>query len=87
MLPMFLHFKVHSPKKVPINLYIPLLLVYILLFPFIILGVILLPLLMANKKIRAYLPLIKALPSLLVASNGTNITVQSEEHDIHIHMF
>ena len=62
--------------------------VYLLLLPFVVIlgvGVILLLLIPATEeKTRAYLPLLKALPTLLVASGGTKIAVQSSEKEFMI---
>lgn len=84
MLPMFLHFKLQRPNRIPINLPIPLIVVYLLLLPFIVLGVLIYLLIPIHHE---YLPLIKALPSLLTATVGTEITIVSDDHDIHLTIF
>ena len=87
MIPMILHLKGRG-GRIPINLYIPLIVVYLLLLPFVVIlgvGVILLLLIPATEeKTRSYLPLLKALPALFVASGGTEIAVQSSEKELLI---
>ncbi|MGH0052907.1 MAG: hypothetical protein ACQ5SW_05925 [Sphaerochaetaceae bacterium] len=89
MLPMLLHLKVHGGTT-SFGFYIPLGLVYLLLVPILILGAVaILVLLMipeTSKLTRSYLPLIRALPTLLSASIGTEIEVKSDKKDILIHI-
>ena len=84
--PMLLHFKLNRPERRPVNLCIPLLPIYILLLPFILLALASLPFLAVSKETRQYLPLFKALPSLLVAAKGTKIAAESEDHTIYIYI-
>ncbi|NLK13811.1 MAG: hypothetical protein GX313_03525 [Spirochaetales bacterium] len=86
MLPMLFRLRLNRPGRRPINLYIPLLPVYILLLPFILLALVSLPFLAVSKETRQYLPLFKALPSLLAAARGTGISVESEDHTIYLHI-
>jgi hypothetical protein len=63
-------------------------LIYLLLLPFVILGAIVLVILLAipetAKQARNYLVLAGALPSLLSSSIGTEIEVHSNTKDIQL---
>ncbi|MDD3904344.1 MAG: hypothetical protein PHO09_11755, partial [Sphaerochaeta sp.] len=82
MLPMLLRVKIHDENK-SFKFCLPLGLVYLLLAPFLVLGAIAYMVLLVipgtERQARSYLPLIKALPSLLSASIGTEVEVQSKE--------
>ena len=84
---MILHIKSRG-GGIPLNLYIPLVVVYVLVLPFLLLfsaGVIILLLIPPmQENVRAYLPLLKALPALFVASGGTEIAAQSSEKELLI---
>jgi len=89
MLPMLLRVKIHDEKK-SFGLYVPLGLIYLLFVPILILGAIAFIVLLAiprtASQARSYLQLVLALPSLLSASIGTEIAVQSNEKDIVIYI-
>ena len=89
MLPMLLRLKVHD-EKTSFGLYLPLGLIYLLFVPILMLGaiacIVLLAIPKTTRQARSYLQLILALPSLLSASIGTEISVQSNEKDIVIHI-
>ena len=89
MLPMLLRVKIHDEKN-SFGFYLPLGLVYLLFVPIGVLGAIAYMVLLAipktSSQARSYLPLIQALPSLLSASIGTEIAVQSNEKDIAIYI-
>lgn len=86
MPPMLFRLRLNRPGRRPVNLCIPLLPVYILLLPFILLALASLPFLAIAKETRQYLPLFKTLPSLLAAAKGTRISVESEDHTIYIYI-
>ncbi|HAF85834.1 MAG TPA: hypothetical protein DCG32_05605 [Sphaerochaeta sp.] len=89
MLPMLFRVKVQDEKK-PFWLYMPLGLVHLLFVPLLILGsiAIVVPLAIPRtaRQARPYLQLVLALPSLLSASIGTEIAIQSNEKDIAIYI-
>ncbi len=84
---MLVRVKIRDEKK-SFGLYLPLGLMYLLLVPILVLGAIALLVLLALPKTagkaQSYLQLILAMPSLLSASIGTEIAVQSNEKDIVI---
>ncbi|MGE4585609.1 MAG: hypothetical protein AB7C91_13245 [Sphaerochaeta sp.] len=86
-LPVLIHIKVHDPSHT-FGLYLPMVLIYLLLLPFVILGAIVLVILLAipetAKQARNYLVLAGALPSLLSSSIGTEIEVHSNTKDIQL---
>ncbi|WP_422479139.1 hypothetical protein [Pleomorphochaeta sp. DL1XJH-081] len=87
MLPMLMRFRIHDESKT-FGFYLPMVLIYLLALPVVVLGAIVFAILLAvpetAKQARAYLRLIMALPQLLSASIGTEIEVQSETKDIVI---
>lgn len=87
MLPMLVRFKIHDESKT-FGFYLPMVLIYLLALPVVILGAIVFAILLAvpdtSKQARAYLRLILALPEILSASIGTEILVQSETKDLVI---
>ncbi|MDI9454231.1 MAG: hypothetical protein EWM48_06660 [Sphaerochaeta sp.] len=86
MPPMLMIFRLKRPERRPISLYIPLLLAYIPLLPLVLLALVSLPFLAISEKTRQYLPLVKALPSLLIATRGTRISVESNDHTIYLYI-
>ena len=66
--------------------YLPMLLIYLLFLPIIVLGAIAFLILLAipqtNRQAQEYLALAWALPSLLSSSVGTEIVVQSDTKDV-----
>lgn len=86
---MLLRVKIHD-QKTSFGCYLPLGLIYLLFIPLLMLGAIVFIVLLAIPKTstqaRSYLQLILALPSLLSASIGTEIEVQSKEKNILIYI-
>jgi len=89
VLPMLLRVKVRDEKS-SFGFFIPLIIVYMLFVPIIILGgvayAILLIIPETTKQARSYLQLIMSLPSLLSASIGTEIEIHSDDKDISMYV-
>ena len=88
MLPMLLRIRVKSDDG-NINLFIPLLLVYILLLPaFIIVSVVYALMLIspATEEARRYIKLLFHTPGLLAAAKGTEIDVKSDDGDVRLYI-
>lgn len=89
MLPMLLHCTVQGERKLH-RFWFPLGLIYLLFVPILLLGavayVILLLIPGTARQTRSYYPLIKALPSLLSASIGTELSFRSKDKDFEIHI-
>ena len=87
MLPMLLRVKIRDDAR-SFGFYLPMVLIYLLLLPVVLLGAIAVAILLAipetSKQARSYLRLLLALPSLLSASIGTEVDIQSDTKDIVI---
>ena len=87
MLPMLLRLKVHDDAH-SFGLYLPMVLIYLLFIPVVIIGTIVIAILLmipaTAEQARSYLRLILALPTLLSASIGTEIVIQSETKEMLI---
>jgi hypothetical protein len=85
MVPMLFWLKVRNDSH-SFSICVPLLLVYILLLPLMALGAIayammlLLP--QQARQAREWMALLVSLPSLLTASKGTEVRVQSDDADV-----
>lgn len=87
MLPMLIRVKVKDEAR-SFSFFVPMLLIYLLFLPVLAIGAVAFLILLAipqtAKQAQAYLDLVWALPSLLSASIGTEVVVQSETTDILI---
>ncbi len=87
MLPMLLRVKIRDEER-SFGFYLPMVLIYLLFIPVVLLGAIAVAILLAipetSKQARSYLRLLLALPSLFSASIGTEIDIQSDAKDIVI---
>jgi hypothetical protein len=85
MLPMLIQVKVRDEAR-SFGFYLPMLLVYLLFLPILALGAIAFLILLAipqtSRQAQEYLALVWALPSLLSASVGTEVIVQSDTKDV-----
>lgn len=85
MLPMLIRIKVRDEAR-SFGFFLPMLLVYILLLPILVLGAIAFLILLAipqtARQAQEYLALACALPSLLSASVGTEVVVKSDTTDV-----
>lgn len=89
MLPMMLRLKIRSRESRGVNLYVPLLLIYLLLLPFVLLV---LPFVLIwivlphkdeeGKPVRYSLKIIPALLSLFCAARGTEIEVNDKRSEV-----
>ena len=85
MLPMLVRVKMQDETR-SFGFYLPMVLVYLLMIPVVILGAIVFAILLMipeiSERARSYLRLILALPGLLSACIGTEVVIQSETTDI-----
>ncbi len=89
MLPMLVRVKMQDETR-SFGFYLPMVLIYLLLIPVVILGAIVFAILLVipeiSQQARSYLRLVLALPALLSACIGTEIAIQSDTKDIVIHI-
>ena len=87
MLPMLLRLKVHDEAR-SFALYLPMVLIYLLFIPVVIIAAIAIAILLlipaTAEQARSYLQLILALPTLLSASIGTEIVIESDTKEMLI---
>jgi cellobiose-specific phosphotransferase system component IIC len=87
MLPMLLRVKVRDESH-NFGFYFPMVLIYLLFIPVIIIGTIVFTILLlipdTARQARSYLQLVFALPTLLSASIGTEIAIQSDTQEMLI---